>query len=100
HTRFSRDWSSDVCSSDLGSIRGSVRSADGKNVESATVSLYRSQDSSLVKMAVTSKEGVFAIESLEAKSYFLSISAIGFEDYNSRSEERRVGKEGRAQVQA
>lgn len=66
-----------------GSIRGSVRSADGKNVESATVSLYRSQDSSLVKMAVTSKEGVFAIESLEAKSYFLSISAIGFEDYNS-----------------
>src|SRR5690606_41157861 len=36
HTRFSRDWSSDVCSSDLSKRRATVRPASGSSWSTST----------------------------------------------------------------
>src|SRR5690606_40074983 len=85
HTRFSRDWSSDVCSSDLGVIAGcgrpdasSLRSvddrADDKEVWddfNAPEHLLRNYEAAFAKLPLTG---------LASKT---------------RSEERRVGKESR-----
>src|SRR5690606_39992236 len=73
HTRFSRDWSSDVCSSDLASFL--VKSVTIKNSEILVVS---------IKYALTSKV-IIIINNIPI--FFLI-------DY--RSEERRVGKECRS----
>src|SRR5690606_40675311 len=75
HTRFSRDWSSDVCSSDLASVRATTGSArqlgDLACVEVAPVRVLRWWGSGLGATIV---------------------GATG----RARSEERRVGKECRA----
>src|SRR5690606_39278024 len=76
HTRFSRDWSSDVCSSDLGKIVA----ADNTGC---------SQHMRMGKRALDIIFGQFIIES--------DRSGISFHQFRnrlieSRSEERRVGK--------
>src|SRR5687768_18578822 len=70
HTRCSRDWSSDVCSSDLG-----VDLAD-----------------------VEDTHDVGVVETLEGVGLALEAGAElgGFAPRGRRSEERRVGKEGRS----
>src|SRR5690606_40076394 len=87
HTRFSRDWSSDVCSSDLhkvrildeaitASVKLSARYIPGRQLPDKSVSL------------------------LDTACARVSLSQTGtpppIEDHRRRSEERRVGKEGRA----
>src|SRR5690606_39976824 len=71
HTRFSRDWSSDVCSSDLASHgREPVFTIDGTRVlERIRARKFRERRREVQR----------------------SLRAAAF-----RSEERRVGKEGRA----
>src|SRR5207253_3798651 len=78
HTRWPRDWSSDVCSSDL-----FVRLPTSENFLRIVVKNQRKQfgESS-------------AISSLRAKNR-RGVAAPGI-DFGSRSEERRVGKECRA----
>src|SRR5690606_39681740 len=78
HTRFSRDWSSDVCSSDLG--------------------LYSELDNFLI---VSISEVISLHEKCSGyqtnNSIFSDIYMMEcFEIIISRSEERRVGKECRA----
>src|SRR5690625_7796063 len=77
HTRWPRDWSSDVCSSDLSSF---VNLATGTPVHTETTLAISS--------SVTSESSCpcFSFHS------FLVCS-------NSRSEERRVGKECRSRVE-
>src|SRR5207247_6868042 len=87
HTRSTRDWSSDVCSSDL------------------LFALYLATDCSLAEInpLVTTKDGrVFA---LDAKPNFddnalarqKDVAALrDVHEEDPRSEERRVGKESRA----
>src|SRR5690606_40979655 len=83
HTRFSRDWSSDVCSSDL-TIR----------------QLLQKQDANLV----TRESAIFAwiptLTSVSRQSIFSGKPPLYFpssiNSTNSRSEERRVGKESRS----
>src|SRR5690606_40240662 len=72
HTRFSRDWSSDVCSSDLERIFTTSR-----------LSSFRSSDSVL-----RSRKSRPSISAPLRKPWWLS----------TRSEERRVGKESSAQT--
>src|SRR5690606_39733923 len=72
HTRFSRDWSSDVCSSDLASSLGG--DVDGMLAEAVTL-----HENTLVKIP-------------EQLSY---VEASTLPCAATRSEERRVGKEGR-----
>src|SRR2546429_6406559 len=81
HTRCSRDWSSDVCSSDLLDIAPQFESLEALERCGATMQelladpLYRRH--------------------LEAHGRQQCV-LIGYSDSNKRSEERRVGKECRS----
>src|SRR5690606_39636738 len=90
HTRFSRDWSSDVCSSDLGS--GSQKKEITKIFEEAGM-IDRVHFGGVVAQKNLP-------DYLRAADLYLSAS---FSDGSSvslmealRSEERRVGKDGRS----
>src|SRR5690606_39999946 len=84
HTRFSRDWSSDVCSSDLQKVRTLIRND--------FLRAYEEVDAILTPTTPTPafKRGEKAADPLAM--YLSDIYTIGV---NLRSEERRVGKECR-----
>lgn len=61
-----------------GTVAGSIK--DGGNqkiIDAASISLLKSQDSSLVKIAVTDKEGNFIFENVKQGSYLVSASSVG-----------------------
>src|SRR5690606_39422288 len=84
HTRFSRDWSSDVCSSDL-----------------VTASLNNAGLMALMILAggllYEKLGGQIPLYELEMSSLFLlPLLILTMQLVNERSEERRVGKECRS----
>src|SRR5690606_40720374 len=86
HTRFSRDWSSDVCSSDLDPLGGGIVADTHLPLQPRTRCLLRFEHD-LAGLAVLAflwvvAGGELVIEAEEAA-------------FLGRSEERRVGKEGR-----
>src|SRR5690606_39447568 len=94
HTRFSRDWSSDVCSSDL-----QLRTLSASNAASS----YQGSSTSTTKSAYVAK----CVRSdcgltITAAGHGLSVNdhvrltSMGGLPQLNRSEERRVGKEGGA----
>src|SRR5690606_40508173 len=86
HTRFSRDWSSDVCSSDLLLHRGVC----------ARHLLY----AGFLAMAATTFVAFSPLAAELPVARYLAVvlfSAIGGLIPATRSEERRVGKESKAQ---
>src|SRR5690606_40355530 len=88
HTRFSRDWSSDVCSSDLPHIAIDTVVLEQETPSSVPlgnepVSGPRSYRRVIRPDAIT-RVGLFTVHKVDDKYYF-----------EIRSEERRVGKEGR-----
>src|SRR5690606_39765555 len=87
HTRFSRDWSSDVCSSDLGAVPNG--SASGP----VWSTINRSRNPAAVSREITNASKNVAppvpVGSLWVNS-----------PEKSRSEERRVGKECRSRWEA
>src|SRR5690606_39289628 len=88
HTRFSRDWSSDVCSSDLG--RGG--DGDGRGCE-----LCSGKD----RPHIGSKQALASLRLVHGRNAAFAKPGdhvgIGPFDvlHDDRSEERRVGKEGK-----
>ena len=66
-----------------GKIKGRVSDQQQKGIEGASITLHRSVDSSVVRMAVAKNEGAFEIDQLAEGKYFLAISAAGFTKYNS-----------------
>ena len=60
-----------------------VVSANNKAIEAATVNLLHTKDSSLVKIAITDKDGHFAFDKVADGNYIISIEAIGFQKYYS-----------------
>src|SRR5690606_39834218 len=84
HTRFSRDWSSDVCSSDLG---------DGIPYYSAraTMGTFETLQPWFVDSWRRQKE-----RCQETLTALYATDPAAVLDYAQRSEERRVGKEGGA----
>src|SRR5207253_8554075 len=89
HTRWPRDWSSDVCSSDLAGRGGGEWPAAELLVVAA-----RGEDGALVGVAP-----LFQAANREGRPALLLVGAIEISDYLDfvvRSEVRRVGKEGRA----
>ncbi|HUC81254.1 MAG TPA: TonB-dependent receptor [Flavisolibacter sp.] len=60
-----------------GKISGSVTDGTQKTVESATVSLLKAADSSVVKFTVASKTGGFGFEEIGFGKYLVSVSAVG-----------------------
>src|SRR5690606_40216810 len=86
HTRFSRDWSSDVCSSDLW---------EDASDEAVRNFLRRWEGSSLALL----QQGQNALTNLILLACYSSPAAwpqCGYPGPPGRSEERRVGKECRA----
>ncbi|RYZ00734.1 MAG: TonB-dependent receptor [Chitinophagaceae bacterium] len=62
---------------DRSSLRGSVTDAGGKALESATVSLLRASDSSVLKLAAADKAGRYSFEGITAGRYLVAVSAVG-----------------------
>ncbi|MEN9686104.1 MAG: hypothetical protein RLZZ28_1890 [Bacteroidota bacterium] len=65
-----------------GKITGSVLSAQNP-IESASVSLLRKKDSSLVKLALSDKTGRFQLENLGEGTYLLSVQSVGYNKFYS-----------------
>lgn len=63
----------------IGKISGSITSADKKAIEAVTVSLLKAKDSSLLKMEITDKNGLYEFEHVSNGSYLLKADAVGFE---------------------
>src|SRR5690606_41113403 len=95
HTRFSRDWSSDVCSSDLAmrhdQERGSVRAIEP---EEELVDGVARAAVEVARWLVGQHElGLHHERTCECDALLLAARELAGA---VRSEERRVGKEGRA----
>src|SRR5690606_41097674 len=95
HTRYSRDWSSDVCSSDLDLPRPRPLPKDSLKVitltalQSEKVALYEAQVAETKQ-----KQNELIVFILDAHN--VKIDRVRDLKYNNgRSEERRVGKECR-----
>src|SRR3989442_996101 len=82
HTRCGRDWSSDVCSSDLLNS-AQMREADRRTIEEIGIP-------SLVLMENAGRQVVAAMEAMYGDLLERQVAVV------CRSEERRVGKECRS----
>ena len=60
-----------------GKISGRITSADNKPIEGASVSLLKESDSSLVKLAITDKQGVYEFEKIKKGTYQVQCEAMG-----------------------
>jgi len=76
-----------------GKISGTVIDGNTKTIESATITLQRAKDSSVVKMSAADKTGHFEFTGVGEGTYFVSISAVGHQkgfsptiDINSASQ--------------
>src|SRR5439155_14057464 len=91
HTRWPRDWSSDVCSSDLAATTvaaaGSIQ-ADQVAFQDHAARLGRAFTE--LQQAIDAAESQRAITAAQARELRALFG------YAERSEERRVGKEGKA----
>src|SRR5690606_40312393 len=87
HTRFSRDWSSDVCSSDLGGGGAETE----RQADSAPAAVRSATPVRKRKRRRKRRRGVF-VRDAEAGA---SGAPSGRPPNGARSEERRAGKERR-----
>jgi hypothetical protein len=60
-----------------GRISGTVIDGSTKTIESATITLLKAKDSSVVKMAVADKGGKYEFENVPEGRYIVAISAVG-----------------------
>ena len=63
----------------IGKVSGIITDESQKPLQSASVSLLRAKDSSLVKTAVTNKEGKYEFESINEGKFLLFVSSVGFQ---------------------
>jgi len=62
-----------------GKITGSIKDGPQKNLQSATITLLRAQDSSSVKFSVTNKEGNYEFVNVREGKYLVSVTLVGYE---------------------
>ena len=67
-----------------GKITGVITDANAQPVESATASLQRAKDSSLVKVAISDKHGLFDFEFIAEGEYFVIVTAVGYTKSSSK----------------
>ncbi|HET9746681.1 MAG TPA: TonB-dependent receptor [Chitinophagaceae bacterium] len=60
-----------------GKVSGKVIDGNTRTIESATITLLRTKDSSVAKISVANKEGSFLFEDVAEGKYLVAISAIG-----------------------
>src|SRR5690606_41190807 len=90
HTRFSRDWSSDVCSSDLmDSARSCATCAQGVQALNAAIPAWAASES-------TAQSPVIFVDQWTGFDTDADTYDGVHPNASGRSEERRVGKEGSA----
>src|SRR5207248_8114253 len=85
HTRSYGDWSSDVCSSDLFSPMSAMRFSPG--IFTMKMIIYQG--------GTNSQSGLVLMEMIQAGANPKQMRDQMLQQMRSRSEERRVGKEGR-----
>jgi iron complex outermembrane receptor protein len=64
-------------------VYGSVVDTKNAPVESATISLSKSKDSSIIKIAVSDKTGKFSFTGIPYGDYFITVSSVNFSTVNS-----------------
>jgi outer membrane receptor protein involved in Fe transport len=62
-----------------GKITGLVQEADNKGLNGVSVSLLKSKDSSLVKVAVSDKSGQYEFDNIKEGQYLVTYTSVGFE---------------------
>jgi iron complex outermembrane recepter protein len=67
------------------SISGTVKDEQGKALAGASVSLKKSADSSIIKIAVTGNAGDYSFPEIAAGKYFVNTSFVGFTTFCSNS---------------
>lgn len=60
-----------------GKVMGTVIDGNTKTIESATITLLRAKDSSVAKMSVADKTGLFSFDGVPEGRYMVAISAVG-----------------------
>jgi len=65
------------------SVSGSAVDTKNAPVESATISLMKSKDSSIIKIAVSNKAGKFSFTGIPYGNYFITVSSVNFNTVNS-----------------
>src|SRR5690606_40653587 len=96
HTRFSRDWSSDVCSSDLLSLRPVI---EQEALAYAVASISPAEIDRINIHNASYRAMHLALNALKVGPEFILVDGNRFIPY-PRSEERRVGKECRSRRRA
>lgn len=62
-----------------GSIKGKVKDKNtGESIEYATIGIYNSKDSSLIKGAATNSDGFFEISNIPNGNYYVEVSFVGY----------------------
>ncbi len=62
-----------------GSMKGRVRNGDGQDLANVTVSLLKAADSSLVKLAISDKQGRYEFLQINSGNYLLQFTMVGME---------------------
>jgi outer membrane receptor protein involved in Fe transport len=76
-----------------GKISGFIKSQDNKAIEAATVTLVKAKDTSVVKIAVTDKTGLFEFEKIKTDNYLLKVDAIGYNKLTGKPFAITAGKQ-------
>ncbi len=63
-------------------VTGSITNANEMPVESATISLLKSKDSSIVKIDVSDKEGKFSFADVSYSDYFITVTSVNYNKLN------------------
>src|SRR5206468_9445416 len=92
HTRSDRDWSSDVCSSDLPDLFARIRVTDDSNTDPAGLTAL----DPVIELRQTNRREFNDLDVPEELLSTLEGAAAAEDDTLFRSEERRVGKESRS----
>src|SRR5690606_40928336 len=93
-TRFSRDWSSDVCSSDLKATPRQARKFIVECIKAGLVPFLQGPPGigkSVINHSISKDFNLQMIDHRLSTSEPTDLT--GLPDFNNRSEERRVGKE-------
>jgi len=59
-------------------VSGTIRDNSGRALPGTTITLKKTRDSSVIKLAVTDKSGKYAFENIPVGRYFITASEIGF----------------------
>ncbi len=68
-----------------GTIKGLLQDSEKAAVAYANVALYKSADSSLVKIEISNEKGLFQLQNIAAGNYYIFVTYVGAEDLEKRN---------------